>query len=243
GLQRPHPLGDPGREVVPLGAVEDARHRLERERPLLSSDVERDALVEVAAGERVGTQPQLVGVERTHRAVHVLVGHADAVGAVRLGPHHLVPGGSAGVALEQIRHADEPAARRCRARVVDGPRPPQPSSTRRGGSVAASTSSVETPGASSRSTSPSVSTSITARSVITRSTTPRPVSGSEHSCTIFGLPSLATCSISTITRLAPCTRSMAPPGPLTIFPGIIQFARSPRAETCMPPRIAASILP
>ena len=42
---------------------------------------------------------------------------------------------------------------------------------------------------------------------------------------------------------APCTRSIAPPGPFTIFPGIIQFARSPVADTCIAPRIAASILP
>ncbi len=52
-----------------------------------------------------------------------------------------------------------------------------------------------------------------------------------------------TCSIRTTTLLAPCTRSIAPPIPLTIFPGIIQFAMSPRADTCMAPRIAASILP
>ena len=57
------------------------------------------------------------------------------------------------------------------------------------------------------------------------------------------MPSLATCSISTITRFAPWTRSIAPPIPLTIFPGIIQFAMSPDAETCIAPRIAASILP
>ncbi len=54
---------------------------------------------------------------------------------------------------------------------------------------------------------------------------------------------MATCSISTITRFAPCTRSIAPPMPLTIFPGIIQFAMSPAADTCIAPRIAASILP
>ena len=38
---------------------------------------------------------------------------------------------------------------------------------------------------------------------------------------------MATCSISTITRLAPWTRSIAPPMPLTILPGIIQLAMSP----------------
>ncbi len=54
---------------------------------------------------------------------------------------------------------------------------------------------------------------------------------------------MATCSIITMTRLAPWTRSIAPPMPLTIFPGIIQLARSPVAETCIAPRIAASMWP
>jgi hypothetical protein len=111
------------------------------------------------------------------------------------------------------------------------------------GSVAAITSSTVTPGASSTSTSPSSVTSMTARSVMMRSTTPRPVSGSEHSSTILAEPSRATCSMRTMTFAAPWTRSMAPPGPLTILPGIIQLARSPAADTCMAPRIAASILP
>ena len=46
-----------------------------------------------------------------------------------------------------------------------------------------------------------------------------------------------------MTFLAPCTRSMAPPMPLTILPGIIQLAMSPSLETCIAPRMAASILP
>ena len=46
---------------------------------------------------------------------------------------------------------------------------------------------------------------------------------------------MAVCSISTITRLAPWTRSIAPPMPLTILPGIIQLAMSPAAETCIAP--------
>ena len=45
------------------------------------------------------------------------------------------------------------------------------------------------------------------------------------------------------TRRAPETRSIAPPGPLTIAPGIIQLARSPPAETCMAPRMARSMWP
>ena len=36
---------------------------------------------------------------------------------------------------------------------------------------------------------------------------------------------------------------MAPPMPLTSFPGTTQLLRSPRSLTCMPPRIATSTLP
>ena len=71
-----------------------------------------------------------------------------------------------------------------------------------------------------------------------RSTTRTPVSGSEHSLTILGVPSLATCSVSTTTRGVPATRSIAPPMPLTILPGMVQLARSPVAETCMAPSTA-----
>jgi hypothetical protein len=90
-------------------------------------------------------------------------------------------------------------------------------------------------------------TSSTARSVMMRFTTPRPVSGSVHLGRIFRsvLPSflVATCSISTITRPTPATRSIAPPMPLTILPGIIQLARSPFSLTCIAPSIARLILP
>ena len=61
----------------------------------------------------------------------------------------------------------------------------QLSSTRSSGSVFSRTSASVTPGASSRSTSPSSVTSMTARSVMIRCTTPRPVNGSEHSLTIL----------------------------------------------------------
>ena len=46
------------------------------------------------------------------------------------------------------------------------------------------------------------------------------------------------CSMTTTTFLTPATRSMAPPIPFTILPGIIQLARSPVSETCMAPRMA-----
>ncbi len=47
----------------------------------------------------------------------------------------------------------------------------------------------------------------------------------------------------TMTRLTPATRSMAPPMPLTRLPGIIQFARSPFADTSMAPSMATSMRP
>jgi len=80
-----------------------------------------------------------------------------------------------------------------------------------------------------------------------RSTTPTPVSGKVQLGRIFrsSVPSffLATCSIKMITRFTPATKSMAPPMPLTILPGIIQLARSPFSLTCMAPKIDRLILP
>jgi len=49
--------------------------------------------------------------------------------------------------------------------------------------------------------------------------------------------------MATTSRRLPAARSMAPPMPLTMAPGTIQLARSPRSDTCMAPRIARSILP
>src|SRR5262249_55976387 len=112
-----------------------------------------------------------------------------------------------------------------------------------GGCVFATTSSTDTSGAVSIRCRPSAQTSITASSVTIRFTHPTPVSGSVHRSRIFGLPSLAACSIITITLRAPCTRSIAPPMPLTILPGIIQLARSPATETCMAPSTATSSCP
>ncbi len=70
-----------------------------------------------------------------------------------------------------------------------------------------------------------------------------PVSGSVHFSTILGEPSRAVCSIITITRAAPWTRSIAPPIPLIIFPGTAQLARSPRTSTCIAPSTATSTWP
>src|SRR6266550_7974276 len=75
-----------------------------------------------------------------------------------------------------------------------------------------------------------------------RSTGRAEVSGSVHLLTIFGLP-LAVCCIAMITRFAPVTRSIAPPIPGTILPGIIQFASRPWASTCSAPSTVISTWP
>ena len=48
-----------------------------------------------------------------------------------------------------------------------------------------------------------------------------PVSGSVQRFRIFFSPAFAVCSIVTTSRRAPATRSIAPPMPLTILPGIM----------------------
>src|SRR4051794_21669216 len=91
-------------------------------------------------------------------------------------------------------------------------------------SVAATTSATLMPGAvSSRVARPS-GNPITAMSVTTRFTGLADVSGKVHCVTILDFP-LAECCMATITCFAPATRSMAPPMPGTISPGIIQLAR------------------
>ena len=75
---------------------------------------------------------------------------------------------------------------------------------------------------------------------MTRLTTPLPVRGSEQASSSLCAPPLAVCSIVTTTRVPLDTRSIAPPMPLTILPGMIQFARSPLLATCSAPRIVRS---
>src|SRR5438552_3694431 len=78
------------------------------------------------------------------------------------------------------------------------------------------------PEAISRSSSPCVVTSMTANSVTIVFTTPSPVRGRLQRFKILGRPSFVACSMATITRRAPATRSMLPPIPFTTLPGIIQ---------------------
>ena len=87
----------------------------------------------------------------------------------------------------------------------------------------------------------SLLTSKTPKLVIMVFTTPFPVRGKLQLSTIFGAPSFALWSIRTITFFTPATKSIAPPIPLTIFPGIIQLAKSPFLETSKAPSIDKSI--
>src|SRR5438876_648043 len=118
-------------------------------------------------------------------------------------------------------------------------------STRKPASVLARISSTVTFGAVSMSVMPPprcLSMANTPRSVITRSTTWSPVSGSVQRFSSLG-SSLAVCSMITTTFLTPATRSMAPPMPLTIVPGIVHLSSSPFSATCMAPRMERSIWP
>mmetsp|Transcript_104295 Transcript_104295/g.299925 ORF Transcript_104295/g.299925 Transcript_104295/m.299925 type:complete len:200 (-) Transcript_104295:870-1469(-) len=74
-------------------------------------------------------------------------------------------------------------------------------------------------------------------------TTRAPVRGRPQDCFNLCLPPLAVCSMTTSTRESDETRSMAPPMPFTILPGMIQFAKSPFAATSMAPRIVMSTCP
>ena len=107
GLQRPDPLGHPGLHRRPLRGGDHPGDDVERERPLLTADVEGDALVEVGAGQHLRPSAELGAGQTTEGAVHRSVGGPGA----GLRGQHLVPrqrrgAGVAGgrVAGEQARH-------------------------------------------------------------------------------------------------------------------------------------------
>jgi len=83
---------------------------------------------------------------------------------------------------------------------------------------------------------------MTASSVTTMSTARADVNGNVQHLTTFDFP-LALCCIATTTRFAPETRSIAPPIPGTILPGIIQFASRPCTSICRPPSTVRSTWP
>ena len=98
-LERTHPLPDPGVDLLPGLHLDDPRHDVERERPLLTADVEGDALVEVGGLQRLDPRSYVVGVEVGEVAAQREVGLAGAVRVV-----HLVIGLAGGVVVEQAAH-------------------------------------------------------------------------------------------------------------------------------------------
>ena len=74
-------------------------------------------------------------------------------------------------------------------------------------------------------------------------TQPGAVSGSEQCSTIFASPFFVQCSMALMTFLAPLTMSIAPPMPLSFFPGIFQLARLQASSTCSAPSTVASRWP
>ncbi len=88
--------------------------------------------------------------------------------------------------------------------------------------------------------SPRSLTRTTPIAVTITSTHATAVSGRVHARRIFGAPFWVG-SIATITCLAPTTRSIAPPIPGTIFPGMNHFARLPARSTWSAPSTVASM--
>ena len=87
-LQRLDALRDAALQARPLGRRDDPRHQIERERPLLTRQRERDALVDERAPERLGAGREFGGVRRREFGEDALVGSAD----VALRVEHLVEG-------------------------------------------------------------------------------------------------------------------------------------------------------
>ena len=77
----------------------------------------------------------------------------------------------------------------------------------------------------------------TAKLVTTLVTQPTPVSGKEHFFNSLDSPRLLVCIMATIIVSADATKSIAPPIPFTIFPGIFQLAMSPFSETSIAPKM------
>ena len=68
-------------------------------------------------------------------------------------------------------------------------------------------------------------------------TQPTPVKGKEHFFNSLLSPLLLVCIIATIILSAEATKSIAPPIPFTILPGIFQLAISPFSATSIAPKI------
>ena len=81
-------LGDAPLQPVPFGGRDHPRHQVQRERPLLTGQRKRDALVDERPGQRLGAGLEIRRVRRRELGVDALVRAAD----IALGIEHLVEG-------------------------------------------------------------------------------------------------------------------------------------------------------
>ncbi len=133
-LERAHALLDARLDARPLVVLDDARHGIQRERPLLAREVERHTLREVRARERIGAAAQLFLRHLRERLVELAIRRPRLDRSARMSgrAEHLVERGDTGrglagrqcgaVAVEQITHVDEPSPGRVAAvfRPVSG---------------------------------------------------------------------------------------------------------------------------
>ncbi len=82
------PLGDAALQPRPLGGRDDPWDQVQRKRPLLAGQRERDALVAERPAQRLGAGLELGGVRRRELGVNALVRAAD----IALTVEHLVEG-------------------------------------------------------------------------------------------------------------------------------------------------------
>jgi hypothetical protein len=88
-LERPHPLGDAAFELGPFRGGDHPWNEIERERPFLPQQGERDTLVGEGPAERLGPRGQIVRPLRFEDLRQPAIGRADPAVAVE----HLVVGG------------------------------------------------------------------------------------------------------------------------------------------------------
>ena len=97
-LQRLDALHDAALQLRPLRRADHPGHDVERERPLLARERERDALVDVGAVQRLGAHLEVGHRRGRDRLVQGPVRRADAA----VGREHLVPGAGVGPVRGEI---------------------------------------------------------------------------------------------------------------------------------------------
>lgn len=102
-LERLDPLLDALFQLRPLGGRDDPGHQIQRKRPFLARQRERDALVGERAAERFGPGRQLVGVRRRQLGEDALVETAHGA----LGVEHLVVRG--GITVDVVVAVETPS--------------------------------------------------------------------------------------------------------------------------------------